>query len=158
MPRLEPATHSGSQYMDHRKEITGKWREFDTFLRFSGLLDVDLKEEVRRAIAQHGGCKMCASLGEPQSSYKDPRMAAAVRFGSAVAQSPNKGVPDEVFDDVRAHFDAAEIVELSCWVSFVYGAEIFGGIMQLDPAPDAVKKMYVEWIAQGKRQHLRQTQ
>lgn len=153
MPRLEQATRAGTPYfnvMDHRKEISKKWMEMDEFLRFSGRLDSDLKEEVRRAVAQLSGCKFCASLGDPKPHYDDPRVAAAVRFGEAVAQSPT-GISDAVFDDLREHFDAGEIVELSCWVSFMYGAEMFGAIMQLDPATESVRKMYATWLEQGKK-------
>lgn len=153
MPRLEQATRSGTPYfnvMDHRKDISKKWMEMDEFLRFGGTVDSDLKEEVRRAVAQQSGCKFCASLGDPQPHYDDPRVAAAVRFGTAVAQSPT-GIADEVFEELRAHFSAEQIVELSCWVSFMFGAEMFGAIMQLDPATDAVKKMYATWLVQGKK-------
>ncbi|SAK95549.1 hypothetical protein AWB75_06928 [Caballeronia catudaia] len=153
MPRLEQATRAGTPYfnvMDHRKDISKKWMEMDEFLRFGGTVDSDLKEEVRRAVAQKSGCKFCASLGDPQPHYDDPRVAAAVRFGTAVAQSPT-GIADEVFEELRAHFSAEQIVELSCWVSFMYGAEMFGAIMQLDPATEAVKKMYATWLVQGKK-------
>ena len=153
MTRIEQATRSGTPYfnvMDHRKDISVKWMEMDVFLRFGGKLDSDLKEEVRRAVAQQSGCKFCASLGDPKPHYDDPRVAAAVRFGTAVAQSPN-GISDETFDDLRQHFSAEEIVELSCWISFMYGAEMFGAIMKLDPATDAVKKMYAAWLVQGKK-------
>jgi alkylhydroperoxidase family enzyme len=153
MTRIEQASRSGTPYfnvMDHRKDISAKWMEMDEFLRFGGKLDSDLKEEVRRAVAQQSGCKFCASLGDPQPHYDDPRVAAAVRFGTAVAQSP-VGVSDETFDDLRQHFNAEEIVELSCWISFMYGAEMFGAIMKLDPATDAVKKMYAAWLVQGKK-------
>ena len=153
MPRLEQATRSGTPYfnvMDHRKDISKKWMEMDEFLRFTGNLDPDLKEEVRRAVAQQSGCKFCASLGDPKVSFDDPRVAAAVRFGTVVAQTP-KGIPDAEFDALRPHFSPEEIVELSCWVSFMYAAEMFGAIMELDPATDGVKKMYAAWLQQGKQ-------
>src|SRR5258706_495120 len=82
------------------------------------------------------------------------REGAAVRFGTAVASSP-KGIADEEFEALRAHFSPEEIVELSCWISFMYGAEMFGAIMKLDPATDAVKKMYATWLVQGKQQALK---
>ncbi|MFP3646019.1 carboxymuconolactone decarboxylase family protein [Paraburkholderia sp. SIMBA_054] len=153
MPRLEQATRAGTPYyniMDHRKDISRKWMEMDEFLRFGGKLDADLKEEVRRAVAQQSGCRFCASLGEPQSHYDDVRISAAVRFGKSVAASPT-GVSDAVFDDMREHFSEEEIVELSCWISFMYGAEMFGALMNLDPASDQIKKMYATWLTQGKQ-------
>src|SRR5258705_2333678 len=109
MTRIEQATRSGTPYfnvMDHRKDISVKWMEMDEFLRFGGKLDSDLKEEVRRAVAQQSGCKFCASLGDPQPHHDDPRVASAVRFGTAVARSP-VGIPDATFDDLRQPFSAA---------------------------------------------------
>lgn len=156
MPRLEQATRNGTPYyniMDHRSDISRKWKEVDELLRFKGRLDPELKEEVRRAVAQLSGCRFCASLGDPKPGYDDARVAAAVRFGTAVARDP-KSISDEDFDALRQHFSAEEIVELSCWVSFMYGAEMFGAIMNLDPATDAQKKMYAGWLEQGRRQAL----
>jgi predicted Zn-dependent protease len=37
------------------------------------------------------------------------------------------------------------------WVSFMYGAEMFGAIVKLDPASDAIKTMYANWLQQGKQ-------
>ena len=154
MPRLEQATRNATPYyniMDHRNEIARKWREMDEFLRFNGHLDPDLKEEVRRALAQESGCRFCASLGEPKPSYEDARIGAAVSFARAVARNP-KRVADADFEPLRQHFAPAEIVELSCWVSLMFGAELFGSIMDLDPATEAQKKMYAGWLEQGKHQ------
>jgi alkylhydroperoxidase family enzyme len=152
MPRLEQATRNGTPYyniMDHRSDIARKWKEVDELLRFGGRLDAELKEEVRRALAQQSGCRFCASLGEPKQNQEDARVAAAVRFGTTVARDP-KGVTDADFDLVREHFSTEEIVELSCWITFMYGAEAFGAIMNLDPATEAQKKMYAGWLEQGK--------
>jgi alkylhydroperoxidase family enzyme len=153
MPRLAEATKDGTPYfniMDHRSDIAKKWAEMDEFLRFSGLLDPDLKEEVRRAVAQESGCLFCASLGTPKAHYDDPRVTAAVEFGRAVAKSP-ANVSEAVFNAARAHFNPAELVELSMWVSFMYGAEMFGAIVKLDPASDGIKTMYANWLQQGKQ-------
>jgi NAD(P)-dependent dehydrogenase (short-subunit alcohol dehydrogenase family) len=95
--------------------------------------------------------RFCASLGEPQPQYDDPRVAAAVRFATAVAQHP-RSVSDATFDPLREHFSAEEIVELSAWISFMYGAELFGAFMDLDPATEAQKKANAAWLAHGARQ------
>jgi alkylhydroperoxidase family enzyme len=154
MPRLDQATCNGTPYyniMDHRSDISRKWKEVDQVLRFDGRLAPQLKEEVRRAISQLSGCRFCASLGEPQVQHDDPRVAAAVRFATAIAQSP-RSVSDGTFDPLREHFSAEEIVELSTWISFMYGAELFGAIMNLDPATEPQKKTYAAWLTQGVRQ------
>lgn len=153
MPRLEQATGNGTPYyniMDHRNDISRKWREVDQLLRFNGRLDPKMKEEVRRALSQHSGCRFCASLGDPKPDYDDARVAAAVRFAKAVAQDP-RSVSDATFDELREHFGADEIVELSCWVAFMFGAELFGAIMKLDPATEQQKATYATWLEQGQR-------
>ncbi|MBT2303843.1 hypothetical protein J7E70_25695 [Variovorax paradoxus] len=153
MPRLDQATRNGTPYyniMDHRSEISKKWKEVDQLLRFNGVLDPQLKEEVRRALSQYSGCKFCASLGEPKGEYDDVRIAAAVQFAIAVVQSPSS-VSDATFAPLQEHFKAEEIVELSCWVSFMYGAELFGAIMNLDPATEPQKTAYEAWLKQGAR-------
>jgi alkylhydroperoxidase family enzyme len=159
MPRLAHATRNGTPYyniMDHRSDISRKWKEVDELLRFKGRLDPELKEEVRRAVAQQSGCRFCASLGDPKPSHDDARVAAAVRFGTAVARDP-KRISDADFDALREHFSAEEIVEPSCWVSFMFGAELFGAIMNLEPASDAQKTRYAAWLEQGKRQAVKPT-
>lgn len=157
MPRLEQATHNGTPYyniMDHRTDISRKWKEVDELLRFKGRLDPELKEEVRRALAQESGCRFCASLGAPKSSHDDARVAVAIRFATSVARSPRR-ISDADFEELREHFVAEEIVELSCWVAFMFGAELFGAIMNLAPATEAQKKMYAGWLEQGRKQALR---
>jgi alkylhydroperoxidase family enzyme len=153
MPRLDQATRNGTPYyniMDHRSDISRKWKEVDQLLRFNGRLDAQLKEEVRRAVSQYSGCRFCASLGDPKPDHDDARVAAAVGFATAVAQNPHS-VSDEAFDPLREHFSAEEIVELSCWISFMYGAELFGAIMNLDPATESQKTAYAAWLKQGTR-------
>lgn len=156
MPRLDQATRNGSPYyniMDHRSDISRKWKEVDQLLRFNGRLEPQLKEEVRRAVSQYSGCRFCASLGEPKPHYDDARTAAGVRFAIAVAQNA-RSVSDANFDPLREHFSAEEIVELSCWISFMHGAELFGAIMNLDPATEPQKMAYAAWLKQGARQAL----
>jgi alkylhydroperoxidase family enzyme len=153
MPRLEQATRNGTPYyniMDHRGEISKKWKEVDQLLRFEGVLDSQLKEEVRRALSQYSGCKFCASLGEPKSEYEDIRIATAVQFATEVVQGPGN-VSDETFAPLLHHFSAEEIVELSTWISFMFGAELFGAIMKLEPATDLQKTSYEAWLKQGNR-------
>lgn len=153
MPRLEPATRNGSPYynvMDHRPDIARRWKEVDQLLRFEGSLEPQLKEEVRRALAQLSGCRFCASLGNPLPQYADVRIRTAVTFATSVAQNP-RSVSEATFDRLRDHFSPEEIVELSTWIAFMYGAELFGAIMDLDPATESQRATYAAWLQQGMR-------
>jgi alkylhydroperoxidase family enzyme len=141
----------GSEYrkiMSLRPDLNKAWNTLDEAIRFAGVLDAELKEEVRRMVAQNQGCKFCASLGLPKDHYEDPRVAAAVAFAGALASSPT-GISDEVWAEVRPHFNDEELVELVAWTSFMYAAEMFGAVMKVDAATPEMKAQYSTWIARG---------
>lgn len=155
MARLPEAMSGGTSYfniMNHRPEIARHWGAMDEFLRFTGTLDPDLKEEVRRVLAQAAGCAFCASLGDPKDHYDDPRTAAAVAFARAVAGDP-VDIADDAFAAAAAHFSVPEMVELCAWISFMVGAELFGAMMKLEPATDETRRTYARWLERGRKKH-----
>jgi alkylhydroperoxidase family enzyme len=136
------------QIMGLRPEVAKSWTALDEAIRFTGVLEPELKEEVRRMVAQHSGCLFCASLGEPQESYANPRWAAAVAYGKALASDP-KAVTDDDWHALSVHFNETEIVELTCWITFMFAGEMFGAAMKLQPATPDQKTMYSNWIKAG---------
>jgi hypothetical protein len=157
MPRLEgranvPGSH-WRKIMSMRPEIAKSWSALDEEMRFTGVLHPALKEEVRRMVAQHSGCAFCASLGKPVGTYDDPRLAAAVAYGRALAEHPTS-VDDAIWGEVTAHFSEEEIVELTAWIAFMFASEMIGGIMKLDPATPELFTMYTKWIQAGIDRHV----
>lgn len=156
MPRMEgKANIPGSHFrkiMALRPDIAKSWNALDEAMRFNGVLHPGLKEEVRRMVAQHSGCAFCASLGAPIGSYDDPRLAAAVAYGQAVAKNPT-GVDDATWNELQRHFSEEEIVELTAWIAFMFASEMIGGIMKLEPASPELLAMYTKWIAGGIARH-----
>lgn len=154
MPRLSYASHAGTpltNILSHAPEVAKRWRETNEFLRMGGQVDPDLKEEVRRAVAQQAGCRFCATVnGAPQGQYDDPRLAAAVRFATVVASNP-KGIPDSEFEPLKAHFSPPEIVELLAWICYNYGAEMLGAMLDLDEATEVEKKFYASYLDKLKK-------
>lgn len=134
--------------MAMRPEIARSWNALDELMRFSGVLDPALKEEVRRNVAPISGCLFCASLGDPQESYDDPRWAAAASFARSLAINANN-VSDEEWRDLALHFGEEEIVELIAWTSFMLAGEMLGAVLKLNPATPAEKEMYTAWIRSG---------
>jgi hypothetical protein len=118
------------------------------------VLEPELKEEVRRMVAQQSGCLFCSSLGDPQGSYDDPRWAAAVAYGKAFASNP-VAVSDEDWQALSAHFNDTEISELTAWIAFMFAGEMFGAAMKLDPATPQQRTMYQNWIKAGSSKALR---
>lgn len=136
------------QIMGLRPEIAKSWTALDEAIRFSGVLEPELKEEVRRMVAQQSGCLFCASLGEPQESYENPRWAAAVAYGKAFSSNPI-AVSDDDWQLLSVHFNDTEISELTSWIAFMFAGEMFGAAMKLQPATPDQKTMYANWIEAG---------
>jgi alkylhydroperoxidase family enzyme len=134
--------------MGLRPEIAKSWTALDEAIRFSGALEPELKEEVRRMVAQQSGCLFCASLGAPQESYENPRWAAAVAYGKAFASNP-VSVSEEDWQALSVRFNDTEISELTAWIAFMFAGEMFGAAMKLQPATPEQKTMYSNWIKSG---------
>ncbi|HVM23268.1 MAG TPA: hypothetical protein VM308_08240 [Sphingomicrobium sp.] len=152
MPRIPPLDEASSSpfsgIMRRRPEVAARWAQLDGQLRFHGLLAPELKEQVRRTLAQLTGCAYCASLGLPDPAPIDPRTPAATRFATSVAQSPT-GVADEDWAELEAHFSPDELVELTCWISFMFASEMFGAMMRLEPADELAVAQYEEMLRRG---------
>lgn len=90
MPRIPPSDTgdtTADRVLGHRPELLKAWDELKhALLGPTSTLTPHLKEEVRRALAQHTGCEFCSSLGDPATSHPDPKESLAVAFADAVAE------------------------------------------------------------------------
>jgi alkylhydroperoxidase family enzyme len=150
MPRIAPADVAGNAYervLAQRPEIFEKWFELDALMRFTGLLDPDLKEEVRRSLAPNVGCVFCASLGEAKRDHPDKKEALAVAYAQLLLEP--KSLDDSVFDVLHEEFSDAEIVELTCWTLFMIAAQGFGAAMSIRAATEDEVQVYADWKRDG---------
>lgn len=154
MPRVAPAEVSGyaSPYMQvlaHCAEIAEAWSRLGPIVRFQGALPPELKEEVRRSTGAEIGCRFCASFGSPKQEYTDEREELAVRLALQVSRDP-KGVDDALFEELRAHFTEAEIVELVAMISFVVvGGQTFGAVLGIESASGEYALAYEQWLEES---------
>lgn len=154
MPRIAPAGIDGNSFqkqMGHCPEIVEKWFALDETMRFGGRLDPELKEEVRRSLAEGIGCRFCASLGAPDPAARSARTALAVAFAETVFDGFGDlhGIDDEVFDVLREEFSEAEIVELCVWTLFMIAGQGFGALMRVPPSTTEELTTYLDWRAEG---------
>jgi alkylhydroperoxidase family enzyme len=154
MVRIPPAEIDGNVYertMGHRPDVLRQWFALDEQLRFAGTLDPALKEEVRRVLAGGIGCTYCASLGRPDAEHRDTRTSLAVAFAEVLWENSRSlaEVDDAVFAVLAEEFSDAEIVELSCWVLFLFAAQGFGALMHLPAATDGELHAYAAWRRDG---------
>ena len=150
MTRITPAAVGSNVYeraMGHRPQILENWFRLDATMRFGGTLDPSLKEEVRRVLADGVGCTYCSSLGRPDPTTWSARTALAVGFAQVLWEHSTSlsSVDDTVFTVLAEEFDEGEIVELTCWVLFLFAAQGFGAVMHLPPATDDELAGYQDW-------------
>jgi alkylhydroperoxidase family enzyme len=131
----------------HRPEILRSWNNLDVvFFGPTSTVPNAIKEEARRTIAQGAGCRFCASLGEPRGEHPDRREALATAYADLIA-SDHHQVEDSTFDVLREEFTDEEIVELTAWICFKLGSNIFGALMKLEPAKPAEIAGYADFVA-----------
>jgi alkylhydroperoxidase family enzyme len=142
MSRIAPAALEGNAVqtsllagvLGRRPEILKAFGRLDAATRFHGELPASLKEAVRRATANEGGCEYCQSLGEYVPNPSDQRESLAVAFAQLVVEDPTT-ITDGQFDVLREEFTEEEIVELVAFICFVaIAGQLFGATMKLEPA------------------------
>lgn len=153
MARISYAPIEGNAFhrtMGHRPDIVEKWYALDGAMRFSGL-DPDLKEEVRRVVADGIGCRFCSSLGRPDAAARDSRTALAVAFAETLCANPGnlRDVDDEVFTVLKQEFSEPEIVELTVWILFMIAGSAFGALMHIPAASSEEFSEYQQWRSDG---------
>ncbi len=106
----------------------------------SSSLEPDLLELVKLRASQLNGCGYCvdmhtkdaAAIGvDPQRLHLavawreapcySERERAALRSGEALTLLPGSDVPDDLYDEVRGHFDEEEVVALTLAVVAING-------------------------------------
>ena len=85
------------------------------------------------------------------STSATPGTTLAVAFAELVWENSRSlaSVDDAVFEVLAEEFTDAEIVELSCWVLFLFAAQGFGALMHLPAATDLELESYAAWRRDG---------
>jgi alkylhydroperoxidase family enzyme len=150
MPRISPSARgelTADRVMGHRPELLEAWENLRAaLLGPSSTLPPQLKEEVRRTLAQQTGCRFCASLGQPSPDHATRRESLAVAFAEAVARD-HTAIGDAQFRVLFDEFTVAEIVELLIWISFEYAGQMFGCLIADLPASEEEKHAFELSIA-----------
>ena len=110
-----------------------------------GTLSAQLKEEVRRTLAQHTGCQFCASLGQPAETHASRQESLAVAFADAVALD-HTAISDAQVQLLSEEFTVPQIVELLMWISFEYAGQMFGCLIGDEPATAVEKQAFADSI------------
>ena len=151
MPRVPPSAlgeTSADRVMGHRPELLQAWENLKhALLGPSSTLSPQLKEEVRRTLAQRTGCQFCASLGLPAADHKTRSESLAMAFADAVA-SDHTTISDAQVKLLFDEFTAPQVVELLMWISFEYAGQMFGCLIGDEPATAEEKEAFAASIQQ----------
>jgi AhpD family alkylhydroperoxidase len=150
MPRI-PLSDVGDTTADrilgHRPEVLDAWASLrQALVGPSSTLSPQLKEEVRRTVAQHTGCAYCASLGTPAARQQDEREALAVAFAEAVAAG-HTAVSDAQVTGLFEAFTSPQVVELLTWISFEYAGQMLGSLIGDEPATPEERQAFAASVA-----------
>jgi len=123
------------------------WKALEEALVGPGsLLDSELKEQVRRTLAQRTGCAYCASLGGPADQRPDPTEALCVAFAEEVAED-HRAITDGQVAMLVEELGTAQTVELLTFICFEYAGQMLGALMGDEPASEDEKQAFHAWVA-----------
>ncbi len=116
--------------LGHNREVLEGWSQVGEVLEQDGRLSSELKEQVRRTLAQGNGCEYCKAKGRPDPEKFDEKISVAVGFAE-VFLKVRGDISDSVFDILREWFSEEEISELCAFIAFTTASQYFGAMMKL---------------------------
>ena len=69
MARISESNYGGTPFqklLGHNKNVMEAWSGLGDVLEQDGVLSANLKEQVRRTLAQGNGCEYCKAKGKPE--------------------------------------------------------------------------------------------
>ncbi|WP_397539706.1 carboxymuconolactone decarboxylase family protein [Rummeliibacillus pycnus] len=117
--------------LGHNRSVMGFWNDLGGELEKDGHLTAELKEQVRRTLAQENGCEYCKAKGKPDERYHDEKIAVSVGFAQAFLASKGHTSPS-IVNILKDYFSEEEISELFAFVCFTTASQYFGALMQLE--------------------------
>ena len=102
------------------------WATLGDVLEKDGRLSAELKEQVRRTLAQDYGCEYCKAKGKPDSLSFDEKTSVDIGFAQAFCKYEKGLVPDSIFQILHNDFNEEEISELCAFICFPTDQQYFG--------------------------------
>ena len=118
--------------LGHNKDVMEGWNQLGDVLEKDGLLTSQLKEQVRRTLAQSNGCEYCKAKGKPDPDKFNEKTSIAVGFAEVFLKQKGD-IADSIFDILRECFTEEEISELCAFISFTTASQYYGAMMKLKP-------------------------
>ncbi|MGE8206955.1 carboxymuconolactone decarboxylase family protein [Heyndrickxia sp. NPDC080065] len=117
--------------LGHNEKVMEEWSNLGEVLEKDGLLSSELKEQVRRTLAQSNGCEYCKAKGAPEIDKFNEKISIAVGF-TEVFLKQKEDIPNSSFEILKKYFTEKEISELCAFISFTTASQYFGAMMKLE--------------------------
>ncbi|CAM4056534.1 carboxymuconolactone decarboxylase family protein [Mesobacillus zeae] len=117
--------------LGHNPELLNGWSHLGKVLEKSGQLSSELKEQVRRTLAQQNGCEYCKAKGKPEPDQFNNKTSFAVGFAEVFLQVKGE-IPNSVFELLKDSFTEEEISELCAFIAFTTASQYFGAMIKLE--------------------------
>ncbi|MDN4074976.1 carboxymuconolactone decarboxylase family protein [Fictibacillus terranigra] len=134
MARIQESNFGATPFqklLGHSPEIMDSWSRLGEVLGKDVRLSSELKEQVRRALAQENGCEYCKAKGKPEPHLFDEKTSIAIGFTEVFLKTKGD-LPDSIFHVLRESFSDEEISELCAFMAFTTASQYFGAMMKLE--------------------------
>ncbi|MGZ0085549.1 carboxymuconolactone decarboxylase family protein [Caldibacillus thermoamylovorans] len=135
MARISFSLHGETPFqrlLGHNIQIMELWNQLGDLLGADGTLSAELKEQVRRTLAQKNGCEYCQVKGKPEPHLFDKKTSLAVGFAEVFLKQRD-AVDESTFSILKEEFSDQEISELCAFICFTTASQYFGAMMNLKP-------------------------
>ncbi|MEW9052331.1 MAG: carboxymuconolactone decarboxylase family protein [Neobacillus sp.] len=119
--------------LGHNVEVMNAWSHLGEVLEKEGLLSAELKEQVRRTLAQSNGCEYCKAKGKPEPDLFDEKTSVAVGFAEVFFKQKGQ-IQDSIFSIFHDYFTEEEISELCAFICLTTASQYFGALIKLEAA------------------------
>lgn len=135
MARIVESSFGGTPFqrlLGHNRDVMERWNQLGDVLGKDGILTSELKEQVRRTLAQSNGCEYCKAKGKPDPDKFEEKTSVAVGFAEVFTKQKGE-IAESSFDVLKEYLSEAEISELCAFICFTTASQYFGAMMQLQP-------------------------
>ncbi|MEY8351415.1 alkylhydroperoxidase [Bacillus pseudomycoides] len=123
--------------LGHNKDILNGWTQLGEVLEKDGNLSSQLKEQVRRTLAQSNGCEYCKAKGKPEPHLFNNKISIAVGFAEVFLKQQGD-ISDATFNVLKEYLSDVEISELCAFITFTTASQYFGAMLALKPPQEEV--------------------
>ncbi|MCM3240320.1 carboxymuconolactone decarboxylase family protein [Heyndrickxia oleronia] len=134
MARISESTFGNTPFqrlLGHNEKVMEGWSYLGDVLEKDGFLSSELKEQVRRTLAQSNGCEYCKAKGKPEPEKFNEKISIAVGFAEVFLKQ-KESIPESSFKILQEYFNENEISELCAFIAFTTASQYFGAMMKLE--------------------------